>query len=68
MLVRNKRTGVESVLSDHLARSLIDLGKVEQVKPVRQAKTIFQPSEKPAAESKAKRQKYKTKDIQAEDK
>ena len=47
MLVRNLRTGVESELREGVARAMIQLGKVEEVKPV-----VEKEEEKPKPEQK----------------
>ena len=47
MLVRNLRTGVESELREGVARAMIKLGKVEEVKPV-----VEKEEEKPKPEQK----------------
>lgn len=65
MLVRNLRTGVESELREGVARAMIKLGKVEEVKPV-----VEKEEEKPKLEQKEQTQKqqaYRTKDMKIED-
>lgn len=65
MLVRNLRTGVESELREGVARAMIKLGKVEEVKPV-----VEKEEEKPKPEQKKetpKQQAYRTKDIKIKD-
>ena len=56
MLVRNLRTGVESELREGVARAMIKLGKVEEVKPVPEQK-----------EETPKQQAYRTKDMKIKD-
>ena len=42
MLVRNLRTGVESELREGIARAMIKLGKVEEVKRLKKAKAFYE--------------------------
>ena len=65
MLVRNLRTGVESELREGVARAMIKLGKVEEVKPV-----VDKEEEKPKPEQTTRppqQQAYRTKDMKIKD-
>lgn len=66
MLVRNKRTGVVGELRDSVALTMIELGKVEEVKTEKIEKTSNKKLVANESKSKKNKHNYKTRDMKAE--